>query len=150
MTPEYLARLKELCDKATPGPWDHNECIITEYDKYDIDSHRGGSPNSYECINYVLDWAEPDSKAIADAQFIAAAREAIPALIQEVERLNRILLQDLSEDDELGAEYSYVLAMKGENARLREALKKIGTGKGKDTSSTHDYLIAREPLRGKE
>lgn len=135
MTPEYLARLKKLCDKATPGPWGIEKLEKNSYPSRIIFSpnKRAWDENDEE-YNSICEFNQSaeygygcDSHVENDSDFIVESREAVPALIQEVERLNRILLQELSEDDELGAEYSYILAMKGENARLREALSDIAT-----------------------
>lgn len=62
MTNEELTALDALCSAATPGPWDNgakgNETIV-------------GSPDAEVC----------GTESEADARFIAAAREAVPALI---------------------------------------------------------------------
>ncbi len=44
----------------------------------------------------------------------------------EIARLNKIILKELSENDELGAEFIYVRALKAENQRLREVLEFYG------------------------
>lgn len=87
MTPERIEELKKLCAEATPGPWrqevwhNHDEggwaavgphIKDTPGDDY-YSSEEPGSP-SHE-------------KATSDANFIAAARTAVPELIAEVERL---------------------------------------------------------------
>lgn len=43
----------------------------------------------------------------------------------EVKKLNRIILKELTENDELGAEYTYVNALREENKKLREALEHL-------------------------
>ncbi len=43
-------------------------------------------------------------------------------MIAEVERLNKIIAKELSENDELGAEYTYVNALRGEVERLRDII----------------------------
>lgn len=53
------------------------------------------------------------------------ARARVRELEAEVERLQRILARELSENDELGAEYAYVVALKNENARLKAVLEEI-------------------------
>lgn len=53
------------------------------------------------------------------------AQERVDALESEVERLKRIVARELSENDELGSEYVYVVALKEDNIRLREALTSI-------------------------
>ena len=81
---ENLQQWRALADAATPGPWSaetgHGETGPNYIDSpsgvvaYVYDSYRGTLPN-----------------AEADAAFIAAAREAVPALLAEVDRLRREL-----------------------------------------------------------
>lgn len=54
------------------------------------------------------------------------------ALEAEIERLKKIITKELTENDDLGSEFVYVQALKGENARLtqqneimREALEDL-------------------------
>lgn len=82
MTEEELARLEELASKATPGPW---EWVA-------------GS-DALHATTVPHEWHEDETAKIivtdshvypphgADAAFIAAAREAVPALLAEVRRL---------------------------------------------------------------
>lgn len=44
---------------------------------------------------------------------------------KEIERLNKVITRELSENDEIGCEYTYVRALKEEVTRLREALSQI-------------------------
>lgn len=109
MTTEELQRLRELCDQATPGPWaarptNAGTGLFTPSDEWicwewDIENH--------------------------NAAFIAASREALPKLLDEVERLKKIIARELSENDELGSEFTYVIALKEENAQLRKALEEM-------------------------
>ena len=72
ITSEWIEKMRNACDAATPGPWeskhygryeDHDEC----------------------CIALTDDSIEPSKYANAD--FIAAARTALPAALDEIERL---------------------------------------------------------------
>ena len=70
-----LDRLQELYEKTTPGPW---ECVIFD----------GGK--AYEVIPSgtilpVVSWTKQE-----DAAFIAAAHQAIPALIELIKAQERI------------------------------------------------------------
>jgi hypothetical protein len=87
MTTEEIERLRRLCEKATPGPW---EWYGRSGDAYLVapkaggkwimdDGSAGGEYNPYLKPN------DPD------AQFIAASREAVPTLLDEVERLRDVL-----------------------------------------------------------
>jgi|SRR5215469_5558218 len=75
-----LARLQALTDAATPGPW------VVERD-----SHSGSydMPTSEDCdwpwrIEGVCDFSAEEGTE-ADAEFIAACRELVPALIHAAE-----------------------------------------------------------------
>lgn len=82
---EDLAELKKLCEKATPGPW----VLGSEADP---DLYRGaetiacasGSMVLWDRVLAVLNHHFPYE---ADSAFIAAARTALPKLIEEVETL---------------------------------------------------------------
>lgn len=52
-------------------------------------------------------------------ELVCKARTRLDA---EIERLNRIIAKELSENDELGAEFAYVRALQIESAQLREKL----------------------------
>jgi hypothetical protein len=73
LTPEELARLRTLCEQATPGPWkqsniDHPDACAMEYCVVigDTIARVGCGGNSWN-----------------DSAFITAAREAVPALLDE-------------------------------------------------------------------
>lgn len=76
MTHDELKKLKELCENATPGPWKGDEFEML-------------APKAPTLIpgNVKIVWAEDHPMNEWDADFIAAAREALPKLIEEVERL---------------------------------------------------------------
>ena len=83
MKPERIAELRELCDKATPGEWEK---------KYDTNlvyagrlvANAGGYSDSART-------RETRLQNDANAAFIAAARTAVPELLDELERLRGIL-----------------------------------------------------------
>jgi len=74
------AEVKALAEAATPGPWYVVEHRFEDYtgvctkNRDRITGNGRGYPYDPGCSR-------------ADAEFIAAAREAVPALIDEVERL---------------------------------------------------------------
>lgn len=79
-TPEKRAELRRLADAATPGPW--------EAESYDTDGWRGviwGDTGAEGAPRLGADMP------LADAKFCAAARTAVPALLDEVERLEAAL-----------------------------------------------------------
>ena len=79
MTPEQLAALKALADAATPGPWEE----VAESGEWWITG-----PDIYNDAVMTTNASEISQ---ADADFICAARAAVPALLAEVERLRAIL-----------------------------------------------------------
>lgn len=81
-----LDALRELCAAATEGPWTWSGVYL-----------EGGpsgyrdviSPGDVKCGSYCQGGTSVVEIASADADFIAAARSAVPALIAEVERLTQ-------------------------------------------------------------
>ena len=64
--------LRRLADAATPGPWNPHPA-----GKYVWTEELGG---------IIQNWSD-DANAVADMGFIAAAREAVPALLDRIARL---------------------------------------------------------------
>ena len=79
---QQLAELKALADAATPGPWWSGECVPA-------DGHAlAWLGNMFvDCNGGQKNYAEPSH----DAEFIAASREAIPALIADLKEVQREL-----------------------------------------------------------
>lgn len=78
MTNEELDKIQSLCDRASPGPW---SAWIEGRD------HTSGS-------NFVQTGAEDiemSGATEADYDFIAAARNDVPRLIEEVRRLRAVV-----------------------------------------------------------
>lgn len=87
---EKLAEWKELCEKATKGPWNAflGDCESNPDDE--DNPFQVGAAWIEEWFNHGLE--NGDGLSILkneDARFIAAARTAMPALIAEVERLRK-------------------------------------------------------------
>lgn len=80
MTPEHLAKLNRLVATLPPEPWQTDR---TESD----DPETRSTCRSVSTPEGSLDGDNP----IAIAEFFAAARSAVPALIAEVERLHKAL-----------------------------------------------------------
>lgn len=78
MTAAELAALKALADAATPGPWEAGE-----YNRVTADGrHILKCRDQYDGVRLAI-----HDNANADAAFIAAARDAVPELVAEVDRL---------------------------------------------------------------
>lgn len=85
ITPEDLAKWQELCTAATPGPWVYKTSEFGEYTDSGFREERIVAPEG----DFVL--ADACNLYDTDAAFIAAAREAMPRLIAEVQRCHSLL-----------------------------------------------------------
>lgn len=83
---EQLDEIKARVEKATPGEWFYDSYTVCTDEVFDDEG------NLVETVT--LDYADRHGdvhfKKETDAQFVAHARQDVPALIEEVERLNRI------------------------------------------------------------
>lgn len=95
MTPADIAALHGLCERATPGPW-----RASGYEVFTVSDGGQGYPlDRYtDSKDVITEQCEEcgNRKNVGighepDAAFIAAARSALPALIDEAERLTKIL-----------------------------------------------------------
>lgn len=75
---KYLCEIKERASKATPGPWNTGVNIRTS-------TPFVGASNGYEFVCET----SACKQGTCNARFISAARTDIPALIAEVERLQK-------------------------------------------------------------
>lgn len=81
MTPEQIAKAREIIAAATPGPW--------ETKVYDTGAWGVVETNELEQFRY--DLTEPPNKD--DAKFISAARTLLPEALDEIERLQKELAE---------------------------------------------------------
>ena len=79
MSDERLREMQERCDKATPGPWSVDE-----------ESGDVWVPSIWRSVAIIEDLDLPLVNPAADRAFIAAARQDVPDLLDEVERLRRL------------------------------------------------------------
>jgi len=78
LTAQELAEIKQRCDRATTGPW---KSYVEGRD------HDSGS-------NFIMTGSDDiylSGASIADQDFIAGARQDIPKLIAEIQRLTQLL-----------------------------------------------------------
>ena len=75
-TPEQRQQWRELCEKATPGPWKHDNHAWSPW------VHREHKDIRDVVQEYVFKCGSRD-----DAAFITAARSALPALLDENDAL---------------------------------------------------------------
>ena len=83
-----IKALKALCRKAAPAPWKDKRDSIESEDGYEIGRSYRVVSREEGTICYLdpdLEFRPKNDKA--DAAFIAAARQAVPDLLAEVERL---------------------------------------------------------------
>ena len=92
MTEEQLGQLEALADAATPGPW----AVDNDTDKRAMIATREAGPIA--------------GMFRRDADFAAASREAVPALVAEVRRLRALVREAYAEGFEDGC-----FAERGEN-----------------------------------
>ncbi len=82
----YLSEVRSRCDAATPGPW---IAFVEGRDMTSGDTFivrgTGVAPNTSEEDLYLT------GGTIADHDFIAHARQDIPLLLDEIERLKMLL-----------------------------------------------------------
>jgi len=96
LTPERLAELRRLHEAATPGPWKlwngWGPVAGTEY----MVVYRIG-PEGDEWVGIIADYRYPPSADLyakrEDAELVAAARNALPELLDEIQRLKGVILR---------------------------------------------------------
>ena len=81
MTPEKIAELTALCEKAAPGPWRVGP----------VDDTRVEDAAGNEVAQIDGDYNQPDTwpQMEANAAFIAVSRTALPEILAELTRLTR-------------------------------------------------------------
>lgn len=135
-----LEEIKARVERATPGPWELSYSIIL--DKEDEDT----ADRIYSHVGPVHSCDECPIASKADGKFIAAAREDIPYLIAEVERLRSsasgILARRYLEDNP-------ERAVSVQNIKLREAIGEYKK-KGWIAKDTLDALDAEYGCREDE
>jgi hypothetical protein len=84
ITPEQLAEWKKLAAEATSGPWEFRATPDSSGIQFVVAPNGPKSSQGFEFI-------AADCSHKNNGQFIAAAREALPMLIEEVERLREMI-----------------------------------------------------------
>lgn len=87
MTPPHkIKELREICEKATPGPWVQEHFYVSA-------RIAGGRPNGeiIVCVQgtALKDNRYPFNQQCNNAEFIAQARSALPELLDYVEELEK-------------------------------------------------------------
>ena len=93
ITPEWIAQQRAICDAATPGPWEADEYgdMVWAKNPYGHDLMRVADIRGWGHLTGSGACALPQTQAQgiqnANQVFIAAARTALPAALDEIERL---------------------------------------------------------------
>ncbi len=82
LSDEYLDEVRKRCDKATKGPW---ISFVEGRDFTSGDSFIGRGPSRSEEDLYLA------GGTISDQDFITIARQDIPLLLDEIERLRSLV-----------------------------------------------------------
>jgi hypothetical protein len=108
MTDEELARIEALANAATPGPWE----VRAHDDLFAVKGQSGWVAS--------MD-ADTSAADASNSEFIAAARDAVPALVAEVKRFRALLVRAAEElpTNDFGAYDRRALA-----EEIEEALRK--------------------------
>lgn len=85
LTSDYLMEVQKRVEAATPGPW---TSFIEGRD------HLGGDSIIRMSMDDSIDDLYLNGASIADQDFIAHAREDIPLLLGEIERLKKLLISN--------------------------------------------------------
>ncbi len=87
MTAERLKEIRERANKATRPPWivEENDRYITGYITSEHHRYAGNTSERTDSV------CSPGTLTVQDADFIAAARQDVPDLLDEVERLRKAL-----------------------------------------------------------
>ena len=148
MTEEQIREIEGLLARATPGPW----TLGDEYPQTSVDrdwcSIDGQDWGAFARVAVRLD-REPNAEGEANAALIVAAVNALPALLDERDRLAKRIVFDL-EPRALAAES--LLAALGERVKELEAgllpFANLGVTSGPDDEPCSiPYRITRGSIR---
>lgn len=103
MTSDEIARLRALAEKATPGPWERMNAtdVFTASGVEAADGRRASRNDGWQVadcqcgLTFLPDGEQAELKPaeqIANAEWIAAARDALPRALDEIERLRSVLM----------------------------------------------------------
>jgi hypothetical protein len=144
-----LDEIRKRVEQATPGPWERSDFAHAVDDTFEVKSRGKLYQNGYPSLVA----SEADRR---DANFIAHAREDIPWLIAEVERLQMELAEARKQRDHeatrRASAFKELERTEEEVERLREPLSVIdytARSRGYPTPKDWDELVrlVREALR---
>jgi hypothetical protein len=89
MTRKELEAIKRRCEAASPSPWKYEWSINKPKGKFHLFAVLGGSPAITNLE--IMKFTGKRIPTFGNAEFIAAARTDVPALVAEVERLRGLM-----------------------------------------------------------
>ena len=110
MNEQELKEIEALAAAATPGPW-IAEHEVNEYSYFEPPSGEPAGVHTQDS-----EWPAQYVRSDADADFIAHARQDVPALCEEVRRLNGELAMAMDAVDELSRQMVEIERLTAENA----------------------------------
>lgn len=138
MNQEQLNAIKQRAENATPGPW------LVAPEKCSPEGQGVYESDGFGCICEVGDpYPRGNNRPQENMVFIANAREDVPALVAEVERLREVLKGAAVVSNQ-------AKGLVEENKRLRQALTEILDFKTFDLAKfeSQEIEIARQDLAG--
>lgn len=136
MNAEQLAEIKERAEKATLGPWEWGEGYEQKDPGYYVASKSNG---------HIVFADEDIAVRSEDVDFLLHAREDIPALVAEVERLNDEIADREQSHIKLYSDYR---GEKASNKRLLDILTQISKMFSYNAGLRDARKLAREALNG--
>ena len=136
MTDDTLKVLRDLLAKATPGPW----TITTEDDRRDGLNSRLLHAGRHGMLAIIRTEHQGGYFGSANAELIAALRNAAPDLLDTIERLTR---ERARNHDELDRRFALIEEKSKRVAELEEALRELLTAEKLDDDNPR-LVAARE------
>lgn len=154
MTPEKIAEWRGMCAEATPGPWRDVKSVARVVRDRQGAGDQTGSVDIADCGDMKDKELVPFNAVRwrADAKLIAAARTALPAALDEIERLKDCVLaanrevafllkaKEHAHEETSEAEHRTMTSQR-EVERLRAGIQRVIDGR---YSCTEDYSTALE------
>lgn len=107
-SPETIARLRKLCEKATPGPWEWrgDNCLDGPPREYEI-LEAGDDGKGYGMHSPLIAHDFRPDKKDANKAIITESRNALPALLDDLEAMRKACEMALRELQASGLCYDH-------------------------------------------
>lgn len=117
-------RLRDLCDRATPGPWS----FVIDDEALGIGGRVVANGRVIARCNTRFDGHDKPDPDIDDAKFIARAREIVPALLAELAQLGEQARAGLAAQQDAEEQRRRGNRLFGDLSELRELIEKQHNG----------------------